>query len=346
MTCVSAEDINTIKQEHMWKGGFMHYEIITVVAVDVGRFFHSGKPGEVKQARSAPPYRDMLPKYRELAHDLVTIHEKKVHVVTKFYEPDTVVVEAHAIVEDLFSDDILEFKKSMLKVCSDIARKRDHFADVYEEYSMFCVSGYKDISHFDRHKAHIVGLMRSEVEEMDKDVVEAALRESSLKYSSNDLVVIGWDSAVLFSDQPSEFPEIIEVLTVANIQLLQIRLLNKELESGIDNIGKLLASKKIGWLKLRNTLMQIISLRVRSLFELEQTKADINLLGDWYTANLYSLAAKKFHLDDKMDEIHKRLDALEDVYEMISGRLDSSYMLMMELLITFLIIIELGLAFI
>jgi len=318
----------------------MHYEIITVVAADVGRRFHTGVQSEAKSSRSAPSYTDILPKYRELAHDLITVNGKKVHTVTKFYEPDTVVVEGHSIVEDLFSKEIVDFKKSMLAVCSDLARKRDHFADIYEEYTMFCVSGYKDISQFDRHKAHIVGLMRSEVEEMDRDVVDSALKESSLKYSSNDLVVVGWDSAVLFSDNPSEFPEIIEVLIAGNIQLLKIRLLNKELEGGIESINKNILAKRVGWFNLRKTLMHIVQLRTSSLQDLEHTRANINLLGDWYTATLYSLAAKKFHLDEKMSEVHKRLDALEDVYEMFTERLNSSYMLILEFLITIMILYE------
>src|SRR3989344_5750514 len=113
-------------------GCSMHYEIITVVAADVGRRFHTGVQSEAKSSRSAPSYTDILPKYRELAHDLITVNGKKVHTVTKFYEPDTVVVEGHSIVEDLFSKEIVDFKKSMLAVCSDLARKRDHFADIYE----------------------------------------------------------------------------------------------------------------------------------------------------------------------------------------------------------------------
>lgn len=330
----------------MSKEVIMHYEIIAIVAADVGRRLHAGVETEAKQVRSAPPYVDILPKYRELSHDLVTVSNKKVHIVTKFYEPDTVVVEARAIVDDLFAKDILDFKKAVLVVCSDLARKRDHFADIYEEYTLFCVSGYNDISQFDRQKAHVVGLMRNEVEEMDSDVVDSALKESSLKYSSNDLVVVGWDSAVLFSDNASEFPEMIEVLIAGNIQLLQLRLLNKELEEGLDSINRLLTKSKFPWWKLRKVLQHIIELRTTSLFELEKTKANINLLGDWYTATLYALAARKFHLDEKMSEVEKRLEALEDMYEMLSGRVDSSYMLLMEFLITGLIIFEIVMAFI
>lgn len=318
----------------------MHYEIITIVAADVGRSFHTGIETKAKPSRSAPPYSDILPKYRELSHDLETINGKKVHITTKFYAPDIIVVEAHAIVDDLFAKDVVDFKKEMLIVCSNLARKRDHFADICEEYTMFCISGYKHISQFDRYKSHIVGLMRSEVEEMDKDVVDSALKESSLKYSSNDLVIVGWDGAVLFSDNPAEFAEIIEVLIAGNIQLLKIRLLNKELEDGIDSINKNILAKRIGWFNLRKTLMHIVQLRTSSLQDLEHTRANINLLGDWYTATLYALASKKFHLDEKMAEVNKRLDVLEDVYEMFTERLNSSYMLILELLVVIMILYE------
>lgn len=323
----------------------MQYEIVSLVVANIGKRLHAGALTGPQLARSAPPYHDLLPSYREVAHEIISVSGKRVHVITKFYEPDVVVVEGRCYVDTFWNDGALNFKRVMVQACVDIADKRYRLDDLYEEYTIFCVSGYKSLRVFDKYRGRIACLMRNEVEAMEKSVVDAALRDSSLRYSSYDLAVVGWDAAVLFMDEAQEFPEIIEVLVVANIQLLQIRLLNKELEDGLVSVKQVLLTKRLlGW-QLRNTLKHIIQLRTTSLFDLEHAKTNINLLGDWYTATLFSLASKKFHLDEKTAEVEKRLDALEDVFEMVSSRVDSFYLIVLELLIVFLIIFEIVLAF-
>jgi hypothetical protein len=42
----------------------------------------------------------------------------------------------------------------------------------------------------------------------------------------------------------------------------------------------------------------------------------IKLIGDWYSAKLYSLISKKFHLDTWKGYIDKKLDTIEDIYSM------------------------------
>ncbi|MBI4141433.1 hypothetical protein HY484_00740 [Candidatus Woesearchaeota archaeon] len=323
----------------------VQYEIVSFIVASAGKRLHAGAPTSPQLARSAPPYSDLLPPYREVAHEIISVGGKRVHVITKFYEPDVVVVEARSFVDSFWNNAALSFKRAIVDACVELAEKRYRFDDIYEEYTVFCVSGYKSLREFDKYHGRIACLMRNEIEPMEKFVVDAALSDSSLRYSSYDWVVVGWDAAVLFMDEAQEFPEVIEVLIVANIQLLKIRLLNKELESGLISIKQVLSTKRlIGW-QLRDTLKQIIQLRTTSLFELEHAKTNINLLGDWYTATLFSLASKKFHLDNKTAEVEKRLDALEDVFEMVSSRVDSFYLIVLEALIVLLIIFEIVLAF-
>ena len=323
----------------------MQYEVVSFIVVNVGKRLHAGALTGPQLARSAPPYSDLLPRYREVGHELISVSGRRVSVITKFYEPEIVVVEARCYVDSLWNDAVLVFKRAVVQACLEIVEKRYQFDGVYEEYTVFCVSGYRSLREFDKYRGRIACLMRNELEAMDRSVVDVALKDSSLRFSSYDWAVVGWDAAVLFVDDAQEFSEIIEVLVVANIQLLQIRLLNKELEEGLVSVKDVLSTKRlVGW-RLRNTLKQIIQLRTTSLFDLEHAKTNINLLGDWYTATLFSLASRKFHLDEKNAEVEKRLDALEDVFEMVSSRVDSFYMLVLEFTIVVLIIFEIVLAF-
>jgi len=59
-----------------------------------------------------------------------------------------------------------------------------------------------------------------------------------------------------------------------------------------------------------------MQIRTQSILETEAVECPIKLIGDWYSAKLYSLISKKFHLDSWKGIIEKKLDTIEDVYSM------------------------------
>jgi len=326
-------------------GSTMKCTLYSLVVVDVGRKVdHSGKEVTTKSVRSAPVYVEILPKYRVLDTFHKTVAGKKAVFMIKFYDPDDIVVEGKVDVQNPFDPHVLELKKELVSQCLAYARKLDHASDVYEEYSLYCISGYTNLNTLvTKNRGKIIGLMRSEMEPMDPVVVETALRESSLKYSSDDLAVVGWDSSVVFSDQ-DEFPEIIEILTVSNIELLNARLMNEELEESLLKLSSLM-KKRLGYFKLREALNFVLHMRTEALFKFDHIKRNINRYGDWYTAKLYGLATDKFHIAEKMQEVYRKLDTFEDVYQMLSEQINWYYLMLLEVGIFLLIVWEVLAAF-
>lgn len=51
---------------------------------------------------------------------------------------------------------------------------------------------------------------------------------------------------------------------------------------------------------------------------------DIKLIGDWYSARLYELAGRKFKFTEWRNQIKEKLDAIEDIYSIISERFSFS----------------------
>ena len=78
---------------------------------------------------------------------------------------------------------------------------------------------------------------------------------------------------------------------------------------------------------------EIIEIRTQSILESESVERNIKLIGDWYSAKLYSLISKKFHLDSWKAEIKEKLDTLEDVYTMATENFSVSYRAALEFLI-------------
>ena len=79
--------------------------------------------------------------------------------------------------------------------------------------------------------------MKSEKRELDENEINYTL-SSQLKYAKDDLIIVDWDGAFIF-DQHGEFGESIEMLQLANLQLLRYRILDEDLDERLQKASKL-----------------------------------------------------------------------------------------------------------
>ncbi|MEM3087396.1 MAG: hypothetical protein QXO51_00525 [Halobacteria archaeon] len=316
----------------------MKSRILCLVAVDVGRALEGGEAVGPEPVRAAPAYPEVLPGHRLLASEEARVQDRPVNFRVKFYHPSTVVAEAGAEAGDLFDLSVLKFKRELLDRCHGLARNYAPPGALAEEYALYCASDDPGTLS-EARKARIVGLLHAETEEMAPDVVATTLAAASLRYGADDLAVVGWDGAVVFSDE-REFQEIAEILTLANIQLLKLRVLDAEVEAAMAGLRGGRGQGR--WLRSRRAWQDILRLRTGFLLEFEAIRRDIDLFGDWYTAKLYALASRRLHLDEKTQEVKERLGTLEDLHEMASQRASNFYMLVLEAAIVALLLFEVG----
>jgi hypothetical protein len=85
--------------------------------------------------------------------------------------------------------------------------------------------------------------------------------------------------------------------------------------------------------EVRKVVREIIEIRTQSILESEAVERNIKLIGDWYSAKLYSLISRKFHLESWKAEIKEKLDTLEDVYTMATENFSVSYRATLEFII-------------
>ena len=91
---------------------------------------------------------------------------------------------------------------------------------------------------------------------------------------------------------------------------------------------KLFRSKEI-----RANLKEITQIRTRSILESAAIEHNIKLIGDWYSARLYSQISKKFHLEEWGKSISEKLDVLEDVYTMTAEQFSVSFSTTLEFIL-------------
>jgi hypothetical protein len=292
---------------------------------------------ETRTLRSAPSYPDVIPKQKIIRVERRTVNGGEVAFLVKAYLPEAVVVEATVAVENVLSAEALEFKRELSTECRKVLDEFSCSRDFDEDCSVFCVSDYSGdpevfLSLFGNR---IAQFLKNEDVELDEEEVRITLGVS-LKYGKDDITIVDWDGAFIF-DAAGDFQSDIELLQISNLQLLRSRILSDDLDKRLEKTLRLLRRPRrmpiFRSREVRKVLKEIIEIRTQSILETEIVEHNIKLIGDWYSARLYSLIAKKYHLDEWAKDIKDKLDMLEDVYTMASENFSISYRATIEFVI-------------
>lgn len=296
---------------------------------------------DIKKIKSSPSYPDVIPKQMVVKVERRIVEARAVDFLVKFCPPGVVIVEASIDLENILGEHVFDIKRSLIVECRTILW--EYHCDPYfdEEYSVYCVSDYQGDPEntISEHKDSIAGLLKTERIPLDEEEINSTLK-FNIKYSKDDLTIVDWDGAFVF-DPRGDFASNIELFEIANLQLLKLRVLEHELEERMEKAARLLqrtTARKIPWFKsreIRHSLREIIQIRTESIQEFAATERNINLIGDWYSARLFDLITKKLHLEAWKTNINKTLDALEDIYSMISENFSMSFSTTLELIIAF-----------
>lgn len=292
---------------------------------------------ESRALKSSPNYPDVVPKQAIIRTQKGRIQDREADWVVKAYLPDTVIVEATFEFQDLAAEPLLELNRDLLLECRRILDEFHCDPEFDEEYSVYCISDYQgDPEMFLAiHGERIASLLKKERIPLDEEEIKTTLR-SNLKYGKDDLTIVDWDGAFIFDPQ-GDFDANNELFEITNLQLLKSRMLDEELDGRLKTILQLLGRKpERSWLRskqVRSVLREIIQTRTTSILESQAIEHNIKLIGDWYTARLYALISKKFHLDEWRKNINEKLDILEDAYTMAAENFSISFNTTLEFIL-------------
>src|SRR3989344_7644166 len=181
--------------------------------------------------KSAPHYFEKsVPSQFIIGNEKVEINGKTVELAAQSYHPDAILVEGSLEVEDVFDSGILELKDKLHDICYELSKKNGAKEEPAEEYTVYQISGYKGNPELllRQNASKMAGLLKSEKLALDDKEVEHTL-SYQLKYAKDDLAIVDWDGAFLF-DPEGEFGETVELLELANYQLLRYRVLDQDLD--------------------------------------------------------------------------------------------------------------------
>ncbi len=229
---------------------------------------------------------------------------------------------------------------------------KPHVADPMECYVVFQFDDPRMVKIVQSREAEsdalLAGILRSERERLSDDEIADAL-SSRISYGRRDVAMIDWNAAIVVDAGPAGGgggDDVRSVLEYANIELLEMRVLDDRLDQILDESYRIVAEQggrrfPGGW----RGLNRIARLQMDSALLFEGVNNAIKLVGDQYLARVYRLAAKRFHLPERDSSIERKLSTLESIYSKLQDRRSSVRMEVLEWIIILLFVVSIVIPF-
>jgi len=226
---------------------------------------------------------------------------------------------------------------------------RPALRDFVDDYLVFAIRAWPDeaepAAFLDQHRETFARAIEAERQELAPEQVERTLA-GRMSYGRRDLALVDWNAAVLLDEEPDD---VVAVLKHANVELLELRVLDLELDDLLDHADEHLAelSRKRFW-------PSFASPRLMQRFAVAQTDAAvmfegvnnaIKLLGNQYLAQVYRLAADRLDLSEWQASVQRKLEAAESVYGKMSDTASIRRLETLEVIIIILIAASMVLPF-
>jgi hypothetical protein len=216
-----------------------------------------------------------------------------------------------------------------------------------EAYTVFCIDAPlvaedgRPLSAEDwllQHRRDVAALLTQEA-----DVNQLSRQEADestgryLSYYENDLAVLDWDAALIVQE-PGQLDEILYILEVANLQLAELEAYDRILDTALERSYRDLAQQPR---RSREVMRELREIRVDLARFSDELSNITKFFGDWHLARLYENIAARFHLGDWHRTIDKKLDTLDDLYQLLSQDRINQWMLTLEVTIVLLFVVDL-----
>jgi hypothetical protein len=224
------------------------------------------------------------------------------------------------------------------------AVERAHISDHVEDYVVYHLES--PFPGDDLALLHTLAqILRSERGSLSEQEVGEATSHR-ISFGPDDAAFIDWNAAILFGQ---EMEDVMAVLAFANVELLESRMLDRQLDLALDQAYGALSRKP--WPRLRlprrfqSESARIAQLQVDSAVFFERVNNTLKLIGDQYLARVYRLASRRFHFEAWDAAILRKLETLDSIYGKMSDQAAARRMEVLEWIIIALIAISIVIPF-
>lgn len=221
-------------------------------------------------------------------------------------------------------------------------------ADVVEDYVVFQIEALAapctGAEFARRHASLLARMLRCEDGALSQDEIDD-VHSVQISYAPGDLTIIDWNAALVLAD---EAEDVRSVLEFANVQLLEMRFLDRQLDAAMDEAFRALSESsrwRLLWARARGAeLRRVARLQADSAQLFEAVNNALKLLGDQYLARVYQQALRRLHLPEWDAVVTRKLASVDNIYGKLADELATRRMELLEWIIIVLIFVSIVLA--
>ncbi|MBL8860006.1 MAG: hypothetical protein JNL28_15970 [Planctomycetes bacterium] len=261
---------------------------------------------------------------------------------------DLIRLSADLASSEVFRTDSRERVTNLLELVREAVDKPG-VADLDEDYLVFQIDSFaEDVPLSDLHTLHapsIARLLRSERDPLSDQEITDALA-SRVSFGTRDVALLDWNAALLIDREPDD---VLAVLEFANLQLLEMRFLDAQLDKALDRAYESSNAPRV-WLNLRMTgaarkeFARVAQRKVDSAILFERVSNAIKMLGDQYLARVYRQVSGRYRMSEWNTGILRKLDTIESIYQKVHDDSAGSRMEVLEGIVILLIAIDIVIA--
>jgi len=248
--------------------------------------------------------------------------------------------------EDLYDSDSLlaDSRRRVEQLLGTVAGAvtRARIADFVEPYCIFEIGEFTPpcppAALYTTYAHEVAQILRAERQPLSQQEVDDAIGYH-ISFGPDDVAVIDWDVA-LVADRDAE--DLRAVLEFANVELLEMRYLDQQLDDALDeSYDALSRTSRFGLFRsTRAELRRVGRLQVDNALLFEGVNNALKLLGDQYLARVYRLVSSRFHLAEWDASILRKLETIESIYQKVSDQAANRRIEALEWIVIALIALE------
>jgi hypothetical protein len=173
------------------------------------------------------------------------------------------------------------------------------------------------------------------------DVERTEVLQSSISYSQNDLLVVGWSGAVVYGTGEVAAATI-QLLEYANTQLLEFRYYDSLLTNVLNSVYRFLEHKggRFGDWRLSGESTRVNTIRLDVMELTEKVDNAVKFLSDMFYTRLYNLIAAKVGVPDYRRLVEQKLRTAGELYRFMVDQFNQARSFVLELAIVIILVIE------
>ena len=194
--------------------------------------------------------------------------------------------------------------------------------------------------------AQIGQILRGEQAQLARSANERLL-QGSLSYYSTDLLVVGFNAALIY-DRPEEAVRTIKILEYVRVQLLEFRYYDNFMSRVLADVYNNLDRKQnvlISRWNLPREANRLNTTRLDVMDLTERIDNAVKFVSDSFYALAYRMAATRAGVTEYRDLVEKKLNTARELYDFMMAQFNEARLFLLEAAITVLCLLDVLLLF-